>query len=495
VPDRYTPRTVPELLADRAGQEPDRLALETVGGARLTFAQWDHHATAVTSGLLERGVRPGDRVALLFDGRGWTEYAVAFCGVLRAGAVAVPCSDRWAAPQLRHVLTHSRSVALLHATGVRPPAEPGYGWSATVDELALAGAALDSVPVSPRDLAQILYTSGTTGTPKAVGASHANLTYGAAERPSRRRLRHSDVFLHSFPIGTNAGQVMLLNAIDAYPAALVLPGFTPARFLRLIETRQVGSVFLVPAMAVEMLNSPALAQHDLSAVRLLGSTAAPLPPAVAVRLTRAFPNALLVNYYTSTEAAPAQTSMIFDPARPDALGRAADGQLLIADAGRRALPAGSVGHVWLRSPFPRSYLDGEGDGTFTGGWVRMGDLGRVDDDGFLYLVDRETDIVKSGAFKVSTLQVEAALHEHPAVAEAAAVGVRHPVLGAVVGAVLVPRAGVAPDELGLAPLRHFLRDRLARHELPAHVLLAQRLPRNNAGKVLKASLVELFGER
>ncbi|MEN3305252.1 MAG: hypothetical protein V7603_1454 [Micromonosporaceae bacterium] len=492
MPDRYTPRTVPDLLADRARQEPDRPALETVGGARLTFAEWDHRATAVTSGLLERGVRPGDRVALLFDGRGWTEYAVAYCGVLRAGAVAVPCSDRLAAPQLRHVLTHSRSAAVLHGTGLVPPPDVECRFSATVDEVAVAGPAVDSVPVSPHDLAQILYTSGTTGTPKAVGASHANLTYGAAERPNRRRLRHSNVFLHSFPIGTNAGQAMLLNAIDAHPAGLVLPQFTPARFLRLIETRQAGSVFVVPAMAVEMLNSPALAHHDLSAVRLIGSTAAPLPPAVAVRLARAFPNAVLVNYYTSTEAAPAQTSMVFDAARPDAVGRAADGQLMVADAARRPLPPGSVGHVWLRSPYPRSYVDGGGDGTFAAGWVRMGDLGRLDADGFLYLVDRDTDIVKSGAFKVSTLQVEAALHEHPAVAEAAAVGLGHPTLGAVVGAVVVPRPGAAAAELGLAPLRRFLRDRLAGHELPARVLLAERLPRNSAGKVVKASLVDMF---
>jgi acyl-coenzyme A synthetase/AMP-(fatty) acid ligase len=122
----------------------------------------------------------------------------------------------------------------------------------------------------------------------------------------------------------------------------------------------------------------------------------------------------------------------------------------------------------------------------------MGDLGRLDADGFLYLVDRDTDIVKSGAFKVSTLQVEAALHEHPAVVEAAAVGLGHPTLGAVVGAVVVPRPGVAAAELGLAPLRRFLRDRLAGHELPARVLLAERLPRNSAGKVVKASLVDMF---
>ncbi len=480
--------TVPELLAQRAALEPDRCALETVGGSSVTFAGWDARAGRAAYALRERGVRPGDPVVLAFAGREWTEYAVAFCAVLRAGAVAVPCSSRLPPAQLAFVVRDSGAALVVGsrdtpATDVVP-----------LSGLEAAGAGTVEVPVGPGDPAQILYTSGTTGRPKGVCASHANLAAGAAGHPRRRPLAHSERFLHAFPIGTNAAQTMLLNALAARPTALALPRFTPHRFARLVEQRRIGTVFVVPAMAAELVSSGALDQRDLSAVRLVGCTAAALPPAVALALTRAFPAATLVNYYTSTEAAPAQTAMVFDPARPEAVGRAGDRNLMIADADGRPVAAGDVGDVWLRAPYPRHYLSerGRAGGTGRAGWVRMGDLGRLDEAGYLYLVDRREDVIKSGAYKVSTLQVEAAAHEHAGVAEAAAVGLPHPVLGSVVGLAVVPRPCTGPDPLDLAGLRAFLRHRLADHELPAQLVVLDRLPRNDAGKVRKAELPAMF---
>jgi acyl-coenzyme A synthetase/AMP-(fatty) acid ligase len=224
----------------------------------------------------------------------------------------------------------------------------------------------------------------------------------------------------------------------------------------------------------------------------VGSTGAALPPAVAVRLAEAFPAAMIVNYYTSTEAAPAQTTMIVDPERPGSVGRSVDGALRIADETGRPVPVGSVGEVWMRSPHPRHYFGEPASSrdTFRDGWVRMGDLGRLDVDGYLYVVDRQQDVIKSGAHKVSTLQVEAALHEHPDVVEAAAVGLPHPVLGVVVGVVVASRS-----PLTLPQVRAFLTGRLAPHELPSALLLVDRLPRNAAGKVRKTALVDRFAGR
>ncbi|MEV0563518.1 AMP-binding protein [Dactylosporangium sp. NPDC050588] len=479
------PATLVELLAHRATTEPDRVAL-VAGDERVTFGEWHARAGAVAAGLRDRGLAPGDRVALHYGTGGWHEYAVAFTGVLRAGLVAVPMSDRLAPAEVRHVLTHSGASAVLHAAG---RSSPDGVRAATLSDL--GGGTFDGPPPSPRDLAQILYTSGTTGVPKGVGANHANLAHGCTLDPRRRPLAHSAHFLHAFPVGSNAGQTMLVNALNARAAALTAGTFTPGRFAKLVERHAVGTVFLVPAMAIELLHAGVHKTHDLSTVRLIGSTAAALPPAVALELTAAFPGATIVNYYTSTEAAPAQTSMVFDPERPAALGRptvAAD--LMIAGPDRRPLPVGEAGDVWLRSPVAARSYYGDGEATaevFHGRWVRMGDVGRLDDEGYLYLVDRDRDVIKSGAHKVSTLQIEHALHEHPLVREAAAFGVPHPVLGAAVAA-----AVVTDGPLTAPQLRTFLLERLAGHEIPGRVLFLDRLPRNDNGKILKRSLRELL---
>jgi acyl-CoA synthetase (AMP-forming)/AMP-acid ligase II len=475
MPATGNPQTVPRLLAWRRGIDPHRVALEVDGVSSLTFAQWDSTSDTAACALLQRGLRRGDRVCLVFGGRDWTHYAIAYCAVQKAGGVAVPLSDRIPQAQLDQLIAACSAKMVIHG-------------SADTEALLAVPADLDLALPEPGDLAQILFTSGTTGKPKAVGASHANLTLGAPAHPRRLALAHSERFLHAFPIGSNAAQTMLLNCLTAKPSALTLPRFTPVRFARTLQTGRVGTVFLVPAMAIELLNSGVLPGRDLSSVHLVGSTAAPLPAAIALRLTQAFPKAAIVNYYTSTEAAPAQTSMIFDPARPDAVGRPAPGSILITDADGAPAPPGAVGDVWLRSPHPRSYLGDEiaSASTFRGDWVRMGDVGRLA-DGYLYLSDRDSDIVKSGAHKVSTLEVEAAIYEHPAVADAAVVGVPHPVLGKQLAAAVVARYPI-----GLPALRAFLADRLADHQLPAQLIVLESLPRNESGKVSKRELAAQF---
>ncbi|MEV0198132.1 AMP-binding protein [Nonomuraea sp. NPDC050691] len=481
---------VPSLLGARAAADPGHEALAVAGSGRLTLRDWDERSDAAARGLLERGVRRGDRVALVFGARDWIEYAVCWMAVLKAGAVAVPLSDRLAAPELKSMIEHCGATLTVHGDGPGPPPAPG---ALPAGELK-GPAEPPPVELDPLDLAQILYTSGTTGTPKGVAASHANLT-SPPVHPRRRPFAHSRHLVHAFPIGTNAGQVMLLHALTAAPTVVTLPLFTPARFAALIEERAAGTVFVVPAMAIELLNARVHERRDLSSVLLLGSAAAALPPPVAARLAEAFPSATVVNYYTSTEAAPAQTIMVFDPDRPGALGRAAGGSTLkIATVDGEPVAPGETGEVWMRAAaHPRAYY-GERADTFRDGWVRMGDLGRLDADGYLYLVDRESDVIKSGAFKVSTLQVEAALHEHPSVAEASVFGVPHPVMGMAVAAAVVPREPVTRP-VTLPQVRAFLGERLAAHELPTRLLCLDTLPRNASGKVVKRELRRLAEER
>ncbi|MER5426794.1 AMP-binding protein [Streptosporangium roseum] len=485
------PLTIPRLLAARAETDPDRPALVADGLGDLTFGQWERRSDAAARGLLDRGLRHGDRIGLLFGGDEWTEFAVAFCAVLKAGGVAVPLSARLSGHEVLDTLGRCAATGVLHGTGTPGLHDPGRWWTTTPET---GGGSPTGVEVRPGDLAQIIYTSGTTGIPKGVGATHANLTHGRSPYPRRRAYSHSQRFLHAFPIGTNAAQMMLMDALTAHPAALTLPGFEPEEFCRLIEAHRVGTVFLVPSMAIELLGSGAHRRHDLSSVLLLSSSAAALPPSVAQDLAAAFAGATLVNYYTSTEAVPAQTTMIVDPARPTSLGRATDlGDLRILDPDGRALPPGETGEVWLRSPAaPRSYVgDPEGSAlVFRDGWVRMGDLGHLDADGYLYLSDRESDVIKSGALKVSTVQIEAALHEHPAVAEAAVVGVPHPVMGAMPAAAVRLAHPVPVEEI-----RDFLSTRLARHELPTRIVVVDSFPRNDLGKILKSGVRDLFAAR
>ncbi|MFJ5230855.1 AMP-binding protein [Kitasatospora sp. NPDC088391] len=487
--------TLPELLDHRAAAQPDRTALLVPGGGSLTYRQWRERAVRAAHGLAARGVRPGGTVALLFTGHDWDGYAVAFLAAHYAGAAALVVRADLTAGDARRLVADTG--AGLAVTGA-DPAVPDTGLPAVaLAELLAAPADSAASPphtVTHADPAQIIGTSGTTGTPKGVLAAHGSLTAGLRTDPRPRPYAHSAYAVHAFPIGTNAAQVVLVNALVGQPATICLPRFDAAGLARAVEEFGVGTVFLVPSMAVELLNSGTLAAHDFGSVLLVSCSAAALPPAVAAALAAALPRATLVNTYTSAESSPAQLSVIVDPARPGSLGRPADPGALrvLAPDGRPAAP-GDTGEIWLRQPGPPRSYAGDPDrsgATFRDGWVRMGDLGRLDADGCLHLVDREGDLVKSGALKVSTLRIEAVLHEHPQVADAAALGLPHPVMGA------VPVAAVVPHPAGLDPdaLRLFLAERLARPELPVRILLVDSLPRNPSGKVVKHLLRNRFDE-
>ncbi|MEV0459419.1 class I adenylate-forming enzyme family protein [Catellatospora methionotrophica] len=475
-----TPRTLPGLLAALAAARPEHVALCLAGGegAGLTSAQWHRRAVAAGHGLLGKGVAPGDRVGLVFGGDGWLDFAVAYAAVTGIGAVAVPLSAASPDARLRELLDHAGARVVVGAGG----------WA--LSELD-AGEAGPLPTVQPEQTAQIVYTSGTTGTPKGVAASHASLTHGLD--PARPPLAHSRHALHAFPIGTNAAQTMLVTALVARPTLVTVPTFDPWAYARAAQALGAGTLFLVPAMASALLEAGVFSRCDLDDVQLVSCTAAALPPAVARALADALPEAVIVNNYTSTEAAPAYTSMVFDADRPASVGRAEGGaELRILAADGTVAGVGETGEVWLRAGDAVRAYHGDAASSaavFRDGWVRMGDLGYHDADGYLFLVDRESDLVNAGAHRVSTLRVEAALHEHPAVTGAAVLGLPHPVMGATVAAAVALR-----DASALAGLRGFLAERLAPYELPTRIVVVPELPRNDGGKVRKAVLRDVFAQ-
>ncbi len=495
-------QVVPDLLRQRAAEAPDAVALRVGRAEALTHGQWEARSNAAAHGLLALGVRPGQPVALLFGNERWADFAVCYLAVHKAGGAAVPLGSRFTGAELDGVLAHAEVAGVVRPADAGP-AVGGTGaagaWAAEPAELE-AGQATEpfEVPSRPHDVAEILYTSGTTGSPKGVACSHLSIM--AHDLPPDAALSREPgaapvSFLHAFPIGTQAGQEALRVPLRMTGrVAIALPSFDPDELCALVARHRVARLQLVPAMAQMILTSGAHRGHDVSSVRRVILSSAPAPPALFGRLAEAFPGASVWNAYALTEAGAARTLMEWDPARPTAVGRpVGETEVRIVDEAGRPSPLGEVGEVWLRrrgTPAREYHRDpGATAETFVDGWVRTGDLGHLDADGYLHLVDRKKDIVISGGSNVSSVEVENALYEHPAVVEAAVFGVPHPVLGEDVAAAVVVRSATTEREL-----QDVVRARLAEHKVPHRVVLVDRLPHNPSGKVVKAELRRRFAE-
>jgi len=469
------------------------LALVVDGGPALTYRDWDERSDATARGLSAEGVTAGARVVLLFDNARWTDYAVCYLAVLKLGAVAVPLSSRFSPAELAAIAEHAGVAMtvgpsdLTASTGLDPVVEPGF--------LERAGAAAPplSAPSSHAgDLAEIIYTSGTTGTAKGVACTHESILVHdlPPQAPSGRV-----AFVHAFPVGTNAGQECLRMPLRRPVTAFVLPTFDPDRLCALVAQRRISRLQLVPAMAEMVVSSGAAARHDVSSVERVTLSSAPVPPALLPRLAAAFPNATLWNAYALTESGSARTLMGYDPRRPGSVGRPVGRtEVRVVDETGADLPAGETGEVWLRrAGAPRRVYYRDPDATadaFAGDWLRTGDLGYLDEEGYLYLVDRKKDLIISGGLNISSVEVENVLSAHPAVREAAVFGIPHDVLGQAVAAAVVASSGVEVRQL-----QSFARERLGEHKVPRQVFFVDRLPRNPSGKVLKTELRERFVAR
>jgi acyl-CoA synthetase (AMP-forming)/AMP-acid ligase II len=484
-------QTLPDLLHGQAATNPDAIALGVDGADHLSYRQWDERSSAVALGLRDADIAYGERVPLLFSESRWVDYAVACLGVYKAGGVvAVPLSLQLKEAELHQAFALSRGRLAVAESGL--PLDGYDGRVRHLDELMRrqATAEISTFPVHPEALADILYTSGTTGQPKGIACSHANVLAASRGRAGPAYSAPSRLILaHSFPIGSSANQDLLRESLQGRLSPLILPVFDPRRLCRLISSGQVRGMSLVPAMASLLLAVIEEESYDVTPLRFVGLTGAPVSADVLSRLATAFPKARVVNSYALTEGGPALAlSMRYDPNRPRAVGRLGKRvQVRIVDDDSRELGAGQTGEVWLRRldiPF-RHYVDDDASTAqvFGDGWLRTGDIGYVDDESYLYIVDRKKDIVVTGGSNVSAVEVEEVLHQHPAVAEAAVVGVPHPVLGEQVAAAVVLHAPTSVGELQ----RH-VRKRLAEFKVPNHIAIFERLPRTPSGKVRKAQL-------
>ncbi|MCK8785349.1 AMP-binding protein [Roseomonas sp. NAR14] len=486
------------LLAEAAARNPEGEAL-VQGDARLTYAALESRVARLAGGLAARGIGAGDRVALLLGNR--AEFVVALFAAARLGAVFVPLSEREATPGLAYLLAHSGAAVLLHdpafADRLPPPAEtpvlrlrvavPGPAWDALLD-----AAPLPPARAGEEDVAALFYSSGTTGRPKGVMLTHLGFVHSAMHYERAMRLGPADRSVVAVPLSHITGTVaQVLALVRAAGTLIVLPQFKAREFLALAARERMTHTLMVPAMYALCLLDPEFARHDLSAWRIGGYGGAPMPEETVRRLAEALPGLGLMNAYGATETTSPATLLAPEDAlaRRDTVGRAVPcAELRVTDLDGSDLPPGEAGEIRIRGPMvARGYWNDPAAtaAAFEAGWWRSGDIGALDAEGFLRVLDRSKDMINRGGLKVYSAEVENALLAHPSVVEAAVVAYPCPVLGERVRAFVVAREPVPePDEL-----RALCAARLADYKVPERILLRDApLPRNAAGKVLKREL-------
>ena len=493
-------------------------------GERLTYAENFRRVSHVARWLVEdQGIRKGDRVAIAM--RNMPEFVVAFWAAAAVGAIVVPLNGWWSGNELAYGLSDA-GARLLFADGDRvrrlEPELPGLGLQSVVvtehdtpgpglvaftDLIGFGGGeGLPDVALEPDDPATILYTGGTTGQPKGALGSHrsvAGSVPGLAFMSSSAALRHTgsvpvpdpeaqEAMLVTMPLFHVSGLYSVV-VMAAFGAKIVLMRKWDAdTALALIEQERVTTTGGVPTMVWQLLESPEIDKRDLSSLKSLGATGAPVQPDLLRRLDAQIPGRALTNGYGLTEtwglvAVNTGGDLL---AKPDAVGLPLlNTETMLITADGVEAQAGGTGELWVRGPgVMKGYWNRPEAtaGVITDGWFHTGDVAKRDDEGFLYIVDRIKDMVIRGGENVYCVEVESVLDDHPDIHQSAVIGVPHEVLGEEVGAVIVVQPGATVTE---EDVRAFVGERLASFKVPSRVWIrTEPLPVSPIGKVLKSQL-------
>ena len=500
---------------------------------RVSYQAWFRAAAALAEHLAALGVGKGDRVALAM--RNLPEWPVTFFAVTVLGAICVPLNAWWTGGELAYGLANSGAKVLVcdperldriaphraelpaleHLIVARLEGTVSAGAARIEDAIGpvsgyagLPARDLPEIAIAPDDAATILYTSGTTGNPKGALGSHRNLTtnimtsgYAAARSVLRRGDPLPDpvrkTILTVIPLfHATACSATLMGAIAAGHTMIFMRRWDTVQAMQLIERERVHATGGVPTIAWQLLEHPDRGKYDLSSLESIAYGGAPSAPELVRRIHAEF-GALPGNGWGMTETSATVTSHSGEDYlnRPDSAGPpvpVADLRVTAED-GVTLVATGEVGELWARGPMivHGYWANPEASAaTFVDGWVRTGDLARVDADGFLYVVDRAKDIVIRGGENIYSSEVENVLYAHPAVTDAAVVGLPHRTLGEEPAAVVHCAPGTSASE---ADLQAWVRERLAAFKVPVRVLfLPETLPRNANGKILKKDLKALF---
>jgi acyl-CoA synthetase (AMP-forming)/AMP-acid ligase II len=501
-------------LADKnAKYYPDKIFLVDEN-RRCTFREFNSRTNAMARGFLNAGIKPGDRVAVLNHNS--VELFEVYFGAMKAAAIPVPINVRLAPPEVAEILQDAApSLLLAHKNYLPkiPPKGPGQTWSQVYaiggsetlpDYETLIGNYSTSrvEPVADDDDPAILiYTSGTTGKPKGVMLTHRNLLADVWSSCVTRRLAPDDVALVTAPLYQAGAFGSMIANVFRGNTIVILDGFDPPKVLATIEREKVSTALFVPAMIIKLLEFEDRGRYDLSSMRTVVYGAAPMPVGALKQAMERF-RWDFIGACGATETGPGYIAFLdrenhyLDGSaqmekRLQSIGKEGiNAEVRIFDDEDRELPPGEVGEIVLRGQNIMKGYWGKPRETaeaLRSGWYHTGDLGYMDADGYIYIVDRKKDLIISGGFNVYPKEIENVLDTHPAVLESAVVGIPHPRWGETPLAFVVLKKGAPAPELGA--LMGFLRERLADYKLPrGGIQFTQELPRNASGKVLKREL-------
>ena len=486
-------------LARNAADNPDRVAIH-LGDQTTSYGELDDQSARVAGLLADRGIAPGTPIGIMLPNV--PEFASVYYGILRTGAVVVPMNPLLKAREIAYYLGDSGAPVIFAWHITAPEVEIGAkeaGAEAILvdpatfpDILATASPAPQVVDRAAYDTAVVLYTSGTTGHPKGAELTHANLINNVeVSAADLFQLGPDDLIFGGLPLFHAFGQTCTLNAAIMTGASLtVLPRFDAAKALGILADQRVTIFAGVPTMFSALLHVPDRSDYDVSALRLCISGGAAMPVEVLRQFEDAFDCIVLEGYGLSETSPVASFNHPGRERKPGSIGTPIRGvEMRVVDASGAEVPQGEVGEIAIRGHnIMKGYLnrpDATAEAVSADGWFRTGDIGRVDEDGYYYIVDRKKDLIIRGGYNIYPREIEEVLYEHPEVAEAAVVGIPHPELGEEVGAAvaLKPGATVTTDEL-----RSYVKSQVAAYKYPRRVWIVDALPKGPTGKILKKEI-------
>jgi long-chain acyl-CoA synthetase len=486
------------LLTASAERVPEGPAIR-LNEAELSFAELDDRSARLATLLRDRGLALGDRVGVMLPNV--PEFPVAYYGVLRAGGVVVPMNVLLKRREIAFYLEDPGAKLLLAWHGFAEEARAGAADAGAelieVEPASFAAALAEREPsaelaaTDEQDTAVILYTSGTTGKPKGAELTHVNLFRNAdVSGRTTCEVSEGDVVLGALPLFHSFGQTVSMNGPLMVGACLtMLPRFDPTEALETMQRDRVTHFYGVPTMYAALLHHPERESFDTSSLRTCQSGGASMPVEIMRGFEAAFDCPVHEGYGLSETSPVACCNHPGRERKPGSIGTPIEGvEIQIFDENDAPLAAGEVGEVVIRGHnimkgyWQRPEATAE---AMRSGWFHSGDMARMDEDGYIYIVDRKKDLIIRGGYNVYPREVEEVLYEHPKIREAAVVGIPHAELGEEVGAAVVVHEG---EQLGEAEVSEFVKERIAAYKYPRLVWFIDELPKGPTGKILKRQI-------